>query len=117
MINAHSVDHVAHLVHHNGERNAAVGHALRIQKDGAEVQPSNAARVLNRVELLVQQIARGFAQGVGVGVAGDQGFVAKLGHIPKAFFVDVAQINGNAQLIAGLDQLNACVFQARARVW
>ena len=70
----------------------------------------------DRRQLLVGEIARVRAQGVGVGVRGDQRRVAELGDVPEALFVEMRKVDQDLQPVAGANQLLAEIGQARPDV-
>ena len=70
----------------------------------------------DRRQLPVGEIARMRAQGVGVGMRGDQRRVAELGDVPEALFVEMRKVDQDLQPVAGANQLLAEIGQARPGV-
>ena len=81
-----------------------------------EIDADQAAGFPDRGQLLVGQIARMRADGMRVGVRGDQRRIAKFGNVPETAFVEMRQIDQNPQLVAGADQRLAEIGQARADI-
>ncbi len=104
------------MIDHQRDRRVAIVPAVGAQEAHREIDPDHAAGLADRRQLLVGEIARVRAQGVGVGVRRNERRVAQLGHVPEAAFVDVRQVDQDLQPVAGADQLLAKVGQARARV-
>ena len=78
--------------------------AVAAQKGGGEVQTDHAARVADHRQLAIGQVARGWRDGMGVGMGGNKRAVRQPGHIVKALFVDVAEVDHDPQRVALADQ-------------
>ena len=52
------------------------------------------------------------AQGVGVGMGGDQRSIAQLGNVPEAAFIEMREVDQDVQPVSGPDQVLAEIGQA-----
>ena len=117
-IDAYALDEVIHMSHHVGERRCGIFLAVRAQHGGRIVQPDEAARLADRIELFVGEIAGNWRQRMGVGMAGDQRLVRRPGDIPEPFLGDMGEIDEDTETIALLDQRKAgagAIAQAQMR--
>jgi hypothetical protein len=75
---------VVHVAHDRLQRGVRVVLAVLAQERDGEVDADHAVRVPYGVELAVGEVAGGGAEGVGVGVGGDERGVREAGDVPEA---------------------------------
>ena len=83
------------------------------EEASSEVDADNAAGFSDCSQLTVGEISRMRAQGMRIGVRGDEGRIADSGNVPETAFVKVRKIDQNPQTVAGAYQLLAEVRQTR----
>ena len=84
VLGADPVGDVAGVLGDQGERGVGVVGEVGAEEGGGEDDPDQAAAGADRVELGVGQVARGGADGVGAGVAGDQRPRLRAGRRPRS---------------------------------
>ena len=90
--------------------------AVGAQEAHAEVDPDDAAGLADRVELIVREVARRGAQGVRVRVRRDKWRKCERRDVPETRFVQVREIDENAEAVAGVNELSPRLCQPRPRV-
>src|SRR5262245_8325041 len=106
------VDVTQHLV----ERCVGIDLAVGSQEAGREVKANHAARLANGSELSIRQVARVLTNGMDIRMCRDQGCRAQARHVPEASLVEMREVDGDAELVAGFNQSLAGVGEAGASV-
>ena len=116
MVDPAAVGHVARVLGDPLDRRVGVVAAVGAQRAGVEVDADQAAARRDRVELVVGQVARRRAERVDARVRGDQRPVELARDVPEPGGVEVAEVDGDAELGAAPHELDAGVREARAGV-
>jgi hypothetical protein len=90
--------------------------AVRSKEGGSKIDTGQAVGCANGGELLVGEISRMWAQGVGVGMGSDERGIADGCDVPEPALVDVRKIDQNPEPVAPANQFLAKVGQAGSRV-
>ena len=98
------------------QRRVLVAAAVRAQEGRRVIDADQTFGLGDGVKLLVGQVARVRADGVRVGMSGDQRRVAECGNVPETAFVQMRQVDQDAQPVAGGDQRLAEIGQTGACV-
>ena len=113
VIFARSGEHMGDVALDRVQRHLGAFAAIGAQKAGGKVQADHPAAVTDGAKLAVGQVAAGGADGMGVGMGGDEGRVGKLCHVPKAGFVQMAKVKHHAQGVAFPHEVTAKGCQPR----
>ena len=100
MVDAHPLGQIVGVAVHLVERGLRDDAAVLAQHRRPEADADDAAARRHRVELLVRQVARGRAEGVGVRVGGDERRAREAGDVPEAALVQVREVDEQAELVA-----------------
>ena len=109
VVDAAAVGHVARVLGDPRDRRVGVVGAVGAQRAGVEADADQAAAGRDRVELVVGEVAGGRAQRVDARVRGDQRAVERARDVPEAGGVEVAEVDGDAELGAAAHELHAGV--------
>ncbi len=91
MILTHYVNKIVDMPDNGGYGRVAVAPSVGAQESIAEIDAHYASAVADRPQLPVGQIARLWAQGVGIRVGGHQWGGGVVGGIPKGLFIHCAK--------------------------
>ena len=109
-------ENVLEVLDHQFNGRVHIVPTISAEEASSEVDADNAAGFTDCSQLTVDEISRMRAQGMRIGVRGDEGRIADSGNVPETAFVKVRKINQNPQTVAGAYQLLAEVRQTRPRV-
>src|SRR5262249_54405851 len=93
-------EHVFDMVNDQINWSVAVPCSVRPQKSRGKVDAHQAASITDCRQLLVRQISRLRAQGVGIRVRCNERRVADRRYIPEASFIDVGEVEEDMELVA-----------------
>ena len=109
-------ENVLEVLDHQFNRRVHIVPTISAEEASSKIDADNAAGFTDCSQLTVDEISRMRAQGMRIGVRGDEGRIADSGNVPETAFVKVRKIDQNPQTVAGAYQLLAEVRQTRPRV-
>ena len=107
-------ENVLEVLDHQFNGRVHIVPTISAEEASSKVDADNAAGFTDCSQLTVDEISRMRAQGMRIGVRGDEGRIADSGNVPETAFVKVRKINQNPQTVAGAYQLLAEVRQSQS---
>ena len=92
---ANMFENVLEVINHQFNGRVHIVPTIPAEEASSEVDADNAAGFTDCSQLTVDEISRMRAQGMRIGVRGDEGRIADSGNVPETAFVKVRKINQN----------------------
>ncbi len=112
MLDADALGDIGNMADEKIKAGVRVLHAIVAQEQHAEIDADQSARVADRVDLPVGQVAAVRAKRMHVGMRSDKRRLGKRGDIPEALLVHMREIDHDPQLVAGAYEVLARLGQA-----
>ena len=115
-IYADALDEIIDVPHYRLQRGILRLAAILAQESDGEVHADHPVRVPDGVELPVRKVARRGTEGVGVRVGRHERRFGELRYFPEPLFVDVGEVDQDAQPVALPDEFPTGIGQSWSRI-